>query len=102
MASKADMYDTEDAQFYAESRERRKQEHAEWRDRTGEVVKHKVAQLAEKGHLIKWVTEWQVRVDGRFDIYWQSKRYHDIKTNRRGDYFDLISFIESKTHEHQS
>lgn len=102
MPNKADMYDTEDAQFYAESREGRKQEHSEWRDRINVVVKHKVSQLEARGHAVRWLTEWQFRVDERYDIFWQSKRYHDVKLNRRGDYFDLISFIESKTHEHQS
>lgn len=93
---------TDDAEWYAENRERQKKDHAEWRDRINVVVKHKVTQLIERGHEVKWLTEWQFRVDGRFDIFWQSKRYHDIRENRRGDYYDLISFIESKTHEHES
>ena len=92
---------SEDAEWYAECRERQQKEHAEWRDRTGEIVKHKVGQLEAKGHAVKWVTEWQIRIDGRWDVYWQSKRYHDIRLNKRGDYHDLISFIQSKTHEQQ-
>ncbi len=92
----------DESEFWRNVREVGKQQHAEWRDRINVVVKHKVSQLEARGHAIKWLTEWQFRVDDRYDIFWQSKRYHDIKLNRRGDYYDLISFIESKTHEHQS
>lgn len=92
---------TDDAEMYAENRERRKKEHEEWRERINVVVKHKVSQLRARGHAVRWLTEWQFRVDERYDIFWQSKRYHDVKANRRGDYFDLISFIESKTYGHK-
>lgn len=98
MPNRADWYDTEDAQFYAEAREKSKQEHAEWRDRIEVIVRHKLNTLIAKGHRVQFLTPWQVRVDGRFDLFWQSKRYHDIKENRRGEYFDIISFIESKTY----
>lgn len=90
---------TDDAEWYAECRERKKKEHGEWRDKTEVIVRHKLNTLIAKGHRVQFLTPWQVRIDGRFDLFWQAKRYHDIKENRRGDYHDIISFIASKTNE---
>lgn len=66
------------------------------------VVRHKLNTLIARGHAVRFITSSQVRINERFDIFWQNKRYHDLKENRLGDYYDLISFIESKTHEQES
>ena len=88
----------DESAFWRRARNIQKQERAAWRDKTEIVVRHKLNTLIAKGHRVQFLTPWQVRVDGRFDLFWQAKRYHDIKENRWGNYFDIISFIESKTY----
>jgi hypothetical protein len=88
----------DESEFWAHVREVKKREHEEWRDKTEVIVRHKLNTLIARGHSVRFLTPWQVRINGRFDIFWQSKRYHDVKENKRGDYFDLVSFIESKSY----
>lgn len=88
----------DESAFWRRARNIQKQERAAWRDKTEIVVRHKLNTLIAKGHRVRFITQWQVRVNERYDLFWQSKRYHDIKENRRGNYHDIISFIESKTY----
>jgi hypothetical protein len=43
-------------------------------------------QLEFYGHSVVWLTDYQCRVDGRFDFYPTNRRYHDIVTGKRGTY----------------
>jgi len=44
---------------------------------------------------VKKMTETQWRIDGKIDIYPVNKRYHILKGNRRGGYYDLLGFIKT-------
>ncbi|MFA9262888.1 MAG: hypothetical protein ACEQSB_06100 [Undibacterium sp.] len=89
----------DEGEFWRNVREVNKQEHREWRNRIAPVVHSKVKQLEAGGHAIKWLTEWQFRMDGWLDIFWQSKRFHDITKNRRGSYRDIMQFMHVKSSE---
>ena len=44
------------------------------------------------------IQEWQIRIsDGvtTMDLYPQAKRYHNLKTGKRGDYHNLKGFLNS-------
>lgn len=41
---------------------------------------------------IQKITEWQYRINGTLDLYPVNRRYHNIKTGKRGDYLDFVSF----------
>ncbi len=41
--------------------------------------------LIRRGHTLKQMSLYQFRVDDVLDIYPSNKRWHDIKSNRRGD-----------------
>ena len=49
--------------------------------------------LVSKKHNVRKLTQYQYRINGTLDIYPQNKRYHDIKNNKRGDYKDMIKFV---------
>ncbi len=84
-----------DGDWYRECRERAKERHHGWLEHVSPIVQKKLRQLADGGHTVEMKTEWHYRIDGRWDIFWQSKRYHDIKTNTRGDYRDIMQFMHS-------
>ena len=69
--------------------------------RRGRQERHRKAVLRfalDKGLSHKLIQEWQIRIsDGKttMDIYPQAKRYHNITTNKRGDYHNLSGFLNS-------
>lgn len=42
--------------------------------------------LIDAGLTVQKLTDYQYRINSRLDIYPRNKRYHDIKTNKRGSY----------------
>ena len=40
---------------------------------------------------VRKLTDFQFRVDGRLDLYPIHRRWHDIKTNRRGTYSTALA-----------
>ncbi len=49
--------------------------------------------LREDGFEIKQLTEYHFRVNGFLDIFPTSKKWHNVKTNRRGRYNDVLDFV---------
>jgi len=44
---------------------------------------------------IRKITDYQFRVNSAVDIYPTNKKWHDLKTNKRGCYRDIIDFLIS-------
>ena len=70
--------------------------------RRGRMKRHRQAAylfyIDHPGLTYTLIQEWQIRIsDGKttMDIYPQSKRYHNLTTNKRGDYFHLKGFLNS-------
>ena len=51
--------------------------------------------LEQFGYVIEIKTEYQFRVNGAVDLFPIHKRYHDLRSNRRGNYRNLKTFIKS-------
>lgn len=47
----------------------------------------------EKNYEVQYLTPYQWRINGVVDIFHQSRRFHDIKKNVRGDYRDMHEFL---------
>lgn len=45
-----------------------------------------IRRVETAGYAVRELTPYQFRIDGRLDLYPIHKRWHDIKTNRRGSY----------------
>lgn len=53
-----------------------------------------LTELQKKG--FNWVrlnSNYQIRINNRIDVFPTSKKYHDIKKNKRGEYRTLVGFI---------
>lgn len=81
------------AAYWRDIKEASKNRKVEWRTRVGKVVELKVKKLEVLGFTVVALTEWQYRINGRLDIFWQSQRWHDIRENKRGDYNELVDFV---------
>ena len=44
--------------------------------------------LAKAGYDVVCITPYQYRINGRLDLYPTHRKFHDIKMNKRGRYFD--------------
>lgn len=53
----------------------------------------KILALRQEGFSIEVITEYQVRVNRRLDIWLTHNRYHDIKENKRGGFPDVQVFV---------
>ena len=62
--------------------------------RIWQMIENKLETLSRKYNIEK-KTQYQYRINGMLDIYPQNKRYHDIKNNKRGDYNDMIKFVNN-------
>jgi hypothetical protein len=51
--------------------------------------------LAAQDHTIEALSAYQYRIDRRIDIYPVNRKWHDIRTGKRGTYKDIVSFIKS-------
>lgn len=52
----------------------------------------------EKGFEVKHLTEYQIRIEGKLDIYPTSRKYHLLTKNERGEIheleFDIIRLLK--------
>lgn len=53
-----------------------------------------IMSLSEEGYKVVKLTEYQYRINDRYDLYPIHNRWHDLKTNKRGGASDLCSFIK--------
>jgi len=45
-----------------------------------------IASLSENGYTVIKLTDYQFRINGILDLYPTHRRWHDLKTNKRGEY----------------
>jgi hypothetical protein len=50
----------------------------------------------EEKYTVKYLTEYQWRINGTIDLYVVNRRYHDLKSNKRGSYQDMFSFLATQ------
>lgn len=58
------------------------------------IIENKLETLSEK-YNVERKTDYQYRINGILDIYPQNQRYHDIRKNKRGDYKEMIKFVNN-------
>jgi len=51
--------------------------------------------LSLKGHIVKQLTPYQFRIDGKVDVYPTHNRYHILATGKRGDYRKIKELYET-------
>ena len=56
--------------------------------RTGQIMA-----LKKQGYSVKQITEYHFRIRGRLDVFPIHNRWHDIKTNKRGGYREVMQFV---------
>jgi hypothetical protein len=59
------------------------------------VVHEKLDILAAYDYQVEPLTLYQYRINGVLDIYPVNKRWHDMRTGQRGEYNELIEFIQN-------
>lgn len=85
---------TDTADFWNDIKEARKQE--EWKYLSSKKGRRMLKKqkdekeifeqsLIAEGMSFRWLTPYQLRINECFDIYPRNGRYHDIRTNERGD-----------------
>lgn len=72
------------AEDFRALREYRKEERAA-AQKTGQAA---ILALTQDGFKVQQLTDYHYRVDGRLDLFPIRRRYHDIRTGRRGGYQD--------------
>lgn len=50
-----------------------------------------ILDLRAKNFTVDQVTEYQFRIDGKLDLYPTHKRFHNLKTGKRGHYITAIA-----------
>ena len=80
----------EEARKYAEKKREREEA---WRKKEEKFWAGMKARVEEK-YEVKYLSPYQWRINGALDLYIQSRRYHDIKNNKRGDYRDMHKFLK--------
>lgn len=67
----------------------------ERRERDRNSNKCKLQDLCEeKGYTMKFLNDYQVRINGVLDIYVTTGRYHHIRKNKRGDINNLEEDVQ--------
>lgn len=51
--------------------------------------------LRRLGYQVRQLTPYQFRIEGRLDVYPVNRKWHDIKSNKRGSYGDVIDFVRT-------
>lgn len=81
------MEDMSDGELWREYRRAQQQRRAARLPiRTQEILK-----LRAKGFDVRELTEFQFRVDGALDLYPIHRRYHVLKTGKRGGYSNALA-----------
>lgn len=62
------------------------------------VRQAEIEALVEAGYTVRKLTEFQYRVNDLYDLYPIHRRWHELKTGKRGNYTTgkLAEFIQSK------
>jgi hypothetical protein len=64
-------------------------------DHTWEVIHEKLEILTAYDYQVEPLSDYQFRINGTIDIYPVNKRWHNIRSGKRGTYNELVSFIQS-------
>jgi hypothetical protein len=54
---------------------------------------NEIKELTRAGFDIREITPYQFRIDGRLDIFPVHNRFHDIKTDERGGFKNIKTFV---------
>lgn len=73
---------SEDGELFKKMREEQQKRRKErLPERTNEILS-----LKDSGYTVVKITDYQYRINGLVDIYPIHRRYHILKTNKRGEY----------------
>jgi hypothetical protein len=61
-----------------------------------DLIQEKLEVLIAYDYQVQRLTQYQYRINGILDIYPVNKRWHDLRSGDRGDYKELVSFVQSK------
>jgi len=74
-----------------------KQQKANYDARIRPVVYDNFDKLKKLGYEVKDLNGfYHKRINGVLDIFPQNMRYHDLRKNERGDYHNLVKFVQSR------
>lgn len=63
---------------------------------------YELKRLSDKGYDVQNLNKgYQFRINNRLDVYPTNKRYHDIKTGKRGGYSTIHDFVVKFFNEHK-
>jgi hypothetical protein len=65
-------------------------------DAIWEIIHEKLDILVAYDYQVEPLTEYQYRINGIIDIYPVNKRWHDIRSGERGNYEELVTFIQQR------
>lgn len=60
------------------------------------IIHEKLDILAAYDYKVEPLTDYQFRINGVIDLYPVNKKWHDLRSGRRGTYKELVSFIQSR------
>jgi hypothetical protein len=71
-----------------------KEREAQWKANDDANILEQIERLEQAGYKVeKKNSHYQVRINGKLDLYPRNRRYHDLASNRRGDYKNMFDFI---------
>lgn len=78
-------WDAEDMKDHRQAQQKRRAERLPIRQDEIESI---------EGYEVKKLTDYQYRINGIFDLYPIHKRFHNIKTGKRGNYKSVIEILK--------
>lgn len=68
-----------------------------WRNwRRRKEMRLEIKTAGQQGFALKWITRYQCRVNGVLDLYPTNHKFHNLKTNERGEFGDAVDCIRTQ------
>lgn len=83
-------FDAEDMRDYKDAQQKRRAERLP-------IRQAEIFELEDLGYVVKKLTDYQFRINGLIDVYPIHKNYHILKSNKRGTYLNIKTFIQNQT-----
>ena len=61
-----------------------------------ELILEQIDVLIAYDYEVERLTQYQYRINGVLDIYPVNKRWHDIRSGERGNYNQMIKFVQAR------
>ena len=71
-----------------------RKEYVQRRDKRVEDATQIFNQLKKDGYKVEFKTEYHIRINDTLDLFPVNKKFHNVKTNKRGKYSNIISIIQ--------